>query len=192
MTVSHLRFGPRPIRSTYLVEDADFVAVPPVRAAGADAGPRPRKRGATFLLNSPYGPDDVWDRLPRPVQQGLIDKDIDLWVIDAYRVARGGDGQHINTVMQPCFFCFTGRAPRRRGHRPDQAVGGADLRPEGRTVVERTTAAIDRSLAALHRVDVPAQVTGDGSTMLAVPDTAPDFVQRVTARLIAGEGDLLQ
>jgi pyruvate-ferredoxin/flavodoxin oxidoreductase len=192
VTVSHLRFGPEPIRSTYLVEDADFVACHqfgllermPV-LAGA-------KRGATFLLNSPYGPDDVWDRLPRQVQQELVDKEIDLWVIDAYRVAREAEmGNRINTVMQPCFFQLAGVLPA------DEAIARIKQSVEeayghrGRTVVERNFAAIDRSLAALRRVDVPGHVTSDRSMMLAVPDTAPDFVQRVTARMIAGEGDLL-
>jgi pyruvate-ferredoxin/flavodoxin oxidoreductase len=192
VTVSHLRFGPRPIRSTYLVEDADFVACHQFGLLERMPVLAHAKRGATFLLNSPYGPDDVWDRLPRPVQQELIDKDIDLWVIDAYRVAREAEmGNRINTVMQPCFFQLAGVLPA------DEAIARIKQSVEqtygqrGRTVVERNFAAIDRSLAALHRVDVPAQVTGDGSTMLAVPDTAPDFVQRVTARLIAGEGDLL-
>jgi pyruvate-ferredoxin/flavodoxin oxidoreductase len=192
VTVSHLRFGPRPIRSTYLVEDADFVACHQFGLLERMPVLAHAKRGATFLLNSPYGPDDVWDRLPRPVQQELIDKDIDLWVIDAYRVAREAEmGNRINTVMQPCFFQLADVLPA------DEAIARIKQSVEqtygqrGRTVVERNFAAIDRSLAALHRVDVPAQVTGDGSTMLAVPDTAPDFVQRVTARLIAGEGDLL-
>jgi pyruvate-ferredoxin/flavodoxin oxidoreductase len=192
VTVSHLRFGPRPIRSTYLVEDADFVACHQFGLLERMPVLAHAKRGATFLLNSPYGPDDVWDRLPRPVQQELIDKDIDLWVIDAYRVAREAEmGNRINTVMQPCFFQLAGVLPA------DEAIARIKQSVEqtygqrGRTVVERNFAAIDRSLAALHRVDVPGQVTSDRSTTLTVPESAPDFVQRVTARLIAGEGDLL-
>ena len=192
VTVSHLRFGPQPIRSTYLVEDADFVACHQFGLLERMPVLAHAKRGATFLLNSPYGPDDVWDRLPRPVQQELVDKEIDLWVIDAYRVAREAEmGNRINTVMQPCFFQLAGVLPA------DEAIARIKQSVEqtygqrGRTVVERNFAAIDHSLAALHRVDVPGQVTSDRSTTLTVPESAPDFVQRVTARLIAGEGDLL-
>ncbi len=192
VTVSHLRFGPRPIRSTYLVEDADFVACHQFGLLERMPVLAHAKRGATFLLNSPYGPDEVWDRLPRQVQQDLIDKDVQLWVVDAYRVAREVEmGNRINTVMQPCFFQLSGVLPA------DEAIASIKQSVEqayghrGRTIVERNFAAIDRSLAALHRAEVPARVTSDRSTTLAVPHSAPDFVQRVTARLIAGEGDLL-
>jgi pyruvate-ferredoxin/flavodoxin oxidoreductase len=192
VTVSHLRFGPQPIRSTYLVERADFVACHQfglLERMPVLARARP---GATFLLNSPYGPDEVWDRLPREVQQQLIDKQIELWVIDAHRVARdAGMGNRINTVMQPCFFRLAGVLPADEAiERIKQSVETA-YGHRGRTIVERNFAAIDRSLAELRRVEVPAEITSEHPATLVIPDTAPDFVKRVTARLMAGEGDLV-
>jgi pyruvate-ferredoxin/flavodoxin oxidoreductase len=192
VTVSHLRFGPEPIRSTYLVDEADFVACHQFglleRMKVLDAA----KPGATVLLNSPHGPDDVWDQLPREVQQQLVDKGLELWVIDANAVAaEAGMGNRINTIMQPCFFQLAGVLPA------DEAVGRIKdwvretYGRRGRVVVERNEAAIDRALAGLRRVEVPAAVTTDRSMALALGDDAPDFVARVIAPLLAGDGDLL-
>jgi pyruvate-ferredoxin/flavodoxin oxidoreductase len=192
VTVSHLRFGPRPIRSTYLVEDADFVACHQFGVLERQPVLARARPGATFLLNSPYGPDEVWDRLPRDVQRQIVERRIELWVVDAHRVAREtGMGNRINTVMQPCFFRLAGvlspdEAIARIKHSVEQAYGH-----RGRAVVERNFAAIDRSLEELRRVDVPARVPDTGATPGTVPAPAPDFVERVTARLMAGEGDLL-
>ena len=134
----------------------------------------------------------MWDRLPREVQQQLIDKELDFWVIDADAVARdAGMGNRINTVMQACFFQLSGVLP------PDEAVQRIKASVEktyqgrGRALVERNYAAIDGSLAGLRRVTVPAKVTGDRTMAQTVPDDAPDFVKRVTAMLMAGDGDLL-
>jgi pyruvate-ferredoxin/flavodoxin oxidoreductase len=192
VTVSHLRFGPQPIRSTYLVDGADFVACHQFGLLEKMRVLDHARPGATFLLNSPFGPDRVWAELPREVQSQIIDKGIDLWVIDAYRVAdEVGMGNRINTVMQPCFFQLAGVLPA------DEAIAHIKAEVEGaygrrgRTVVERNFAAIDRALAALHRVDVPAGVVGDRTMAVTVPDDAPDFVKRVTSVLMAGDGDLL-
>jgi pyruvate-ferredoxin/flavodoxin oxidoreductase len=192
VTVSHLRFGPRPIRSTYLVEDADFVACHHFGLLERMPVLDHAKRGATFLLNSPFGPDEVWDHIPRDVQAQIIDKEIRFWVIDGYSVARdAGMGNRVNTVMQPCFFQLAGVLPA------DEAVARIKEFVEktygrrGRTVVERNFAAIDRSLAELRPVQVPDRVTSDRTIGVPIPDDAPDFVRRVTARLMAGEGDLL-
>jgi pyruvate-ferredoxin/flavodoxin oxidoreductase len=192
VTVSHLRFGPEPIRSTYLVDEADFVACHQFGLLERMPVLARAKPGATFLLNSPYGPEEVWDHLPREVQEELIAKDIELWVIDAHRVAREADmGTRINTVMQPCFFLLAGVLPAEEAiARIKQSVEDA-YGARGRTIVERNFAAIDRSLTELRRVHVPEAATSDRSTVLAIPDTAPDFVKRVTARLMAGEGDLV-
>jgi pyruvate-ferredoxin/flavodoxin oxidoreductase len=192
VTVSHLRFGPRPIRSTYLVEDADFVACHHFGLLERMPVLDHAKHGTTFLLNSPFGPDEVWDHIPREVQAQIIDKEIRFWVIDAYTLAKDvGMGNRINTVMQPCFFQLAGVLPA------DEAVAKIKESVEkaygrrGRTIVERNFAAIDRSLAELHPVEVPTRVTSDRAIGVLMPDDAPDFVRRVTARLIAGEGDLL-
>jgi pyruvate-ferredoxin/flavodoxin oxidoreductase len=192
VTVSHLRFGPRPIRSTYLVEDADFVACHHFGLLERMPVLDHAKRGATFLLNSPFGADDVWEHIPRDVQAQVIDKEIRFWVIDGYSVARdAGMGNRINTVMQPCFFQLAGVLPA------DEAIAKIKESVEktygrrGRTVVDRNFAAIDRSLAELRPVQVPDRVTSDRAIGVPIPDGAPDFVRTVTARLMAGEGDLL-
>ena len=192
VTVSHLRFGPEPIRSTYLIDGADFVACHQFGLLEKMKVLDHAKPGATFLLNSPYGPDEVWDHLPREVQQQLIDKHLAFWVIDAYSVAREAEmGNRINTVMQPCFFQLARAIPAEQAIARIKASVEEAYAHRGREMVERNFAAIDRSLAALARVEIPAEVTTAHSRAATVPDDAPDFVKRVTAMLMAGDGDLL-
>jgi pyruvate-ferredoxin/flavodoxin oxidoreductase len=201
VTVSHLRFGPQPIRSTYLVDDADFVACHQFGLLGKVKAVEYAKVGATLLLNSPYDAGRVWEHLPPAVQRQLVDKRIDLWVIDADRVAREvGMGTRINTIMQPCFFHLSGVLP------PGEAIARIKRSVEaaygrrGRDVVERNHAAIDAAVDRLQRVVLPAAPDRpdgvDADAALTVPchgpaEGAPDFVRQVTARLMAGEGDLL-
>ncbi len=192
VTVSHLRFGPRPIRSTYLIDRAEFVAchhfgfLERLDVLGRAAP------GATFLLNSRHGPEAVWDALPQEVQQQILDRQLAFWVIDADRVAREvGMGNRINTVMQACFFALAGVLPREQAIRAIHGSIERDYGKRGPAVVERNRAAVDRALEALHRVEVPGAVTSKRRMRPPVPADAPDFVQRVTARLMAGEGDLL-
>ena len=147
VTVSHLRFGPEPIRSTYLVEDADFVACHQFGLLGKAKVVEAARRGATLLLNAPFGPDEVWARIPPAVRRQLVDKQIDLWVIDAAAVAKAaGMGNRINTVMQPCFFQLANVLPRRRGHRADQGLRLGDLR-QARRGGRRTELRRDRPVA---------------------------------------------
>jgi len=192
VTVSHLRFGPNPIRSSYLIERADFIACHRFGLLGKLTVLGHARDGATFLLNSPYPADEVWDNLPECIQEQLVEKRIHFWVIDADRVAAEvGMGSRINTVMQPCFFALSGVLP------VDDAVARIKRAVEktygkrGPVVVERNFAAIDRSLQELTEVKVPTSVTCSGSPLITVPDDAPDFVKRVTVPLLAGEGDLL-
>ncbi len=189
VTVSHLRFGPEPIRSTYLVEEADFVACHQFGLLDKVKVLDVAKPGATFLLNSPYGPDEVWDHLPVEVRQQLVDKGIDLWVIDALAVAaETGMGNRINTIMQPCFFRLAGILP------PDEALASIKRFVErayakrGEAVVARNHAAIDRSLERLHHVPLGARPTTELSTIDAASRVVPDFVTRVTSRLMAAKG----
>jgi len=191
VTVSHLRFGPEPIRSTYLVEEADFVACHQFGLLGKTKVLEYARHGATFLLNSPYGPDEVWDHLPGGVQQLMIDKELDFWVIDALAIAaEAGMGSRINTVMQPCFFQLAGMLPA------DEAIARIKdfvrdtYAKRGEAIVARNYDAIDRSLARLAHV-ARGVVTNHDATIPPPPDDAPDFVLRVTSRLMAGEGDLL-
>ena len=192
VTVSHLRFGPQPIRSTYLIDGADFVACHQFGLLEKVKVLEHVRPGATFLLNSPYAADQVWDHLPVEVQRTIIDARVDFWVIDAFKVAREAEmGGRINTVMQPCFFQLAAVLP------PDVAIAQIKAAVEtsyarrGRATIERNFAAIDLALANLHRVDVPATATSTRSIEVMVPDDAPSFVQQVTKVLLAGDGDLL-
>ena len=192
VTVSHLRFGPEPIRSTYLVDDADFVACHQFGLLEKVKVLDHARPGATFLLNSPFPADQVWDQLPREVQRQIIDKQVELWVIDADSVARDvGMGNRINTIMQPCFFELSGVLP------PDDAIARIKASVEkaygrrGRAIVDRNHAAIDAALDHLVHVPVPAEITSSRTMADTVPDDAPDFVRQVTALLMRGEGDLL-
>ena len=191
VTVSHLRFGPEPIRSTYLVEDADFVACHQFGLLGKTKVLESAKHGATFLLNAPYGPDEVWDHLPGGVQQLLIDKEIDFWVIDALAVAdEAGMGSRINTVMQPCFFQLAGILPADEAITRIKGFVEKTYAKRGEATVARNFAAIDHSLERLAHVPLGG-VTNGRATTPPVPDDVPDFVARITSRLIAGDGDLL-
>jgi pyruvate-ferredoxin/flavodoxin oxidoreductase len=191
LTVSHLRFGPEPIRSTYLVEDADFVACHQFGLLGKTKVLESARHGATFLLNAPYGPDEVWDHLPGGVQQLLIDKEIDFWVIDALAVAdEAGMGSRINTVMQPCFFQLAGILSADEAIVRIKAWVQKTYAKRGEAIVARNFAAIDRSLERLAHVPVGG-ITNNLPTLQPMPDDAPDFVARITSRLIAGDGDQL-
>jgi pyruvate-ferredoxin/flavodoxin oxidoreductase len=194
VTVSHLRVSPRPIRSTYLIGQgqANFVACHQFHFLDRMDVLGRAEQGATFLLNSPWPADQVWDHLPHEVQQEVIDKRLALWVVDAARVAREvGMGHRINTVMQPCFFALSGVLPR------DEAIAAIKTWIEkafsrrGEEVVARNFAAVDRALDGLRQVQVPAAATATRHRRPTVSEEAPDFVKRVTARMLEGNGDLL-
>ncbi|HEY3336394.1 MAG TPA: pyruvate:ferredoxin (flavodoxin) oxidoreductase [Candidatus Limnocylindrales bacterium] len=191
VTSSHLRFGPSPIHSSYLVDNADFVACHQFGLLQSVRMLDRAKHGATFLLNSPYEADEVWEHLPAEVRHQLVDKQINLWIIDAMTVAaETGMGNRINTIMQPCFFHLSGVLPAEDAIARIKAFVKKSYAKRGDAVVQRNFAAIDRSLERLHRV--PLGPVGDALPMRAlVPDTVPDFIREVTARLMAGDGDLL-
>jgi pyruvate-ferredoxin/flavodoxin oxidoreductase len=191
-TTSHLRFGPHLIHSTYLLQKANFVAVHQFGFLErynvlADAG-----QGATFLLNSPYGPDEVWDQLPRQVQEQMIAKKLKFYVIDAYSVAQEtGMGVRINTIMQTCFFAISGVLPRDEAITKIKQAIRDTYGKRGEAVVQKNFAAVDAALAHLHQIKVPDQATSSIEMPPVVPPEAPEFVQKVTAKIIAGEGDSL-
>ncbi|MDR7471014.1 MAG: pyruvate:ferredoxin (flavodoxin) oxidoreductase [Armatimonadota bacterium] len=192
MTISHLRFGPRPIRSTYLIRRASFVGChqwPFMERMDVLQHAAP---GAVFLLNAPYGPEEVWDHLPREAQEQIIEKRLQFYVIDALDVARRtGMGGRINTIMQTCFFAISGVLPREEAIAKIKEAIQKTYGSKGEEVVRRNWQAVDETLAHLHQVQVPAQVTAARRRPPLVPDHAPDFVRRVTAALMAGQGDLL-
>jgi pyruvate-ferredoxin/flavodoxin oxidoreductase len=191
-TISHLRFGPDPIRSTYLVQQADFVACHSYGLLEKMKVLDIARPGGVFLLNSPYAADEVWARLPVEVQQQIIDKQLEFYVIDAYKVAREvGLGARINTVMQPCFFALAGVLPREEATKALKDAIVSAYGKRGPAVIERNFAAVDRALGELTQVKVPDHVVGDLHRMPPMPAEAPDFVRQVTSLMLNGEGDLL-
>ncbi|MEI2777707.1 MAG: pyruvate:ferredoxin (flavodoxin) oxidoreductase [Tetrasphaera sp.] len=192
ITVSHLRFGDDPITSSYLVQQADFTAVHQFHILTQMRVLDAAKPGSTLLLNAPYPPDRVWEHLPREVQQEIIDKQLRTFVIDAAAVARdAGLGNRINTVMQPCFFYLSGVVPQAEAVDKIKKSVESSYGKRGRVVVERNFTAIDAAVAQLAELPVPAQADGAAHRMPPLPKTAPDFVARVTATMMRGEGELL-
>ncbi len=191
VTVSHLRFGPEPIRSTYLIDGADFVACHQFGLLSKVDVLEHAKHGATLLLNSPYGPDEVWDRLPGSVRRGLVEKAIDFWIIDAFAVAdEVGMGNRINTVMQPCFFQLAKVLPAEEAITRIKESVTKTYAKRGEAVVARNFAAIDRSLERLVHVPLGAPADAEVIVSPAHADQR-EFVSRITSALIAGQGDQL-
>ncbi len=189
-TISHLRFGDRPIDSAHLITEADFIAVHQFDLVNQMKTVDIAKVGATVLINSPYG-TDTWAHLPREVQQIIVDRGLRVHVIDAASVARAaGLGARINTVMQPCFFYLSGVVDREEAIPRIKASVEATYGRRGRSVVEKNFAAIDAAINALHELETPA-VDSEVHRMAPMPDSAPDFVKKVTAVMLAGEGDRL-
>jgi pyruvate-ferredoxin/flavodoxin oxidoreductase len=192
VTVSHLRFGPRPIRQTCLVSSANFVACHQFVFLEQFDVLESAEPGATFLLNAPYGPNEVWDNLPRKVQEQILDKDLKFYVIDAYRVAKEtGMGVRINTIMQTAFFALSGVLPRDQAIKAIKDAIEKTYGKRGESVVKKNFAAVDMTLANLFRVEVMDAATSNIEIPPVVPPEAPEFVQKVTAEIMARRGDLL-
>jgi pyruvate-ferredoxin/flavodoxin oxidoreductase len=192
ITVSHLRFGPEPIRSTYLVNRANFIACHQWTFMERYDVLEPAVKGATFLVNSPFSKDEVWDKLPQEVQQQIIDKDIKLYVIDAPPVAqKTGMGRRINTIMQTCFFAISNILPKDEAIQKIKDAAKKTYGARGDEVVKKNWAAIDETLAHLHQVKHPGKVTSSFRRPPVVPKEAPEFVHKVTAEIIKGKGDYL-
>lgn len=191
VTTSHVRFSPRPIKGSYLVHSANFVACHQFHFTERIDMLSMADPGATFLLTSPYGPDEVWDHLPAEVQKTIIDKKLKFYVVDAYRVARETNmGVRINTIMQTCFFKLAGVIP------PDEAITHIKEaikktygKKGGTKVIEQNNAAVDGALAALKEVKYPNQVTSKLHMVPPVPANAPAFVKDVLGMMIANRGD---
>ncbi len=189
-TVSHLRFGPEPIHAPYLIQSANFIACHKFEQINRIEILAQAADGAVFLLDSPYGPDEVWAQLPQPVQQTIIDRNIEFYVIDATRVAReAGMGKRINTIMQACFFALSGVLPRDDAIAEIKKAIEKTYRSKGQDVVNRNFAAVDAALDHLHKVAVPAAASSRRALDKVVPDDAPAFVREVTAEMMRGHGD---
>ncbi|HET8705878.1 MAG TPA: 2-oxoacid:acceptor oxidoreductase family protein, partial [Pseudomonadales bacterium] len=191
-TVSHLRFGPRPIHAPYLIRNANFVACHQFHFIERQDVLQLAAPGATFLLNSPYGPDEIWDQLPRAMQRQLIEKKIRFYVIDASRVAQeSGLRGRANTILQTCFFVISGVLPKQEAiHQIKHAIEKTYTR-KGSEVVERNFRAVDAALDHLYEVALPARASSQLELIPLVPADAPDFVRNVTAKMMEGLGDQL-
>ena len=191
-TVSHVRFGPEPIRSSYLIKSANFIGCHQFNFVEKTDVLANALNGATFLLNSPYGPDEVWDKLPRLVQQQIIDKKLQVYVIDASKVAREtGMGSRTNTVMQTCFFAISGVMPSDQAIDKIKASIKKTYGKKGDEIVKKNFDAVDATVAQLFKVEIPSTVSSDLTAPPIVSVEAPDFVQRVTAMMMANHGDQL-
>jgi pyruvate-ferredoxin/flavodoxin oxidoreductase len=192
VTISHLRFGPQPIRSSYLISNANFVACHQWIFLERYDMLSSLVSGGTFLLNSPFGADEVWDHLPRVVQHQLIAKRAKFYVIDAYQVARDtGMGSRMNTILQVCFFAISKVLPA------DQAIEAIrkSIRDtysrKGEEIVQKNMKAVDETLAHLFEVAVPAEVTSTIEMPPPFSPSAPEFERDVLGMMYAGRGDEL-
>ncbi|NLE99382.1 MAG: pyruvate:ferredoxin (flavodoxin) oxidoreductase [Anaerolineales bacterium] len=191
-TVSHLRFGKSPIRSSYLIDKADFVACHNFSFLQRYDMLGPLRSGGTFLLNSPYGADEIWDQLPRVVQQQIIDKKLRFYVIDGYEIARRlGLGPRINTIMQAAFFRISGILPVDEASQLMKEFAKKSYGKAGEKVVKMNYDAIDAGITGIQEVTVPAVATSSIEVPPPVPPEAPEFVQEVLGEMIAGRGTQL-
>ena len=192
VTVSHLRFGPKPILAPYLIgaDQANFVACHQYSFLERVDMLKYAKQGGVFLLNSLYGPDDVWDKLPREVQKDIVEKKLKFYVINGYDVAeKAGMGGRMNTIMQTAFFAISGVLPREQAiaeikHAIEKTYG-----KRGEAVVKKNFEAVDRTLENLYEVKVPATISSKVTRRLPVPNEAPEFVRNVLGQMIAFDGD---
>ncbi|MDY6985367.1 MAG: pyruvate:ferredoxin (flavodoxin) oxidoreductase [Candidatus Thermoplasmatota archaeon] len=190
LTTSHLRFGRDPISSPYLIQRANFIACHQFSFVERFDVLRTAEPGATFLLNSPYPADEVWDHLPITMQKEIIGKRLRFFVVDAYKTARDvGLGIRINTIMQTCFFTLSDVIPMEKAidyikHQIDVTYG-----KRGESLLRMNFEAVDRALDSMHEVKVPEMATSNLDMRRTVPPEAPEFVQEVTARMLEGRGD---
>ena len=192
MTVSHLRFGAEPIRSTYLIQHANFIAVHQFNFLERYPVLDPAEQGATLLLNSPFEVHEVWSQLPRSIQQTIIDKKIKVYSINAYEVAKQAQlGNRINTIMQTCFFAISGVLPKDEAIERIKESIRKTYGKRGEPVVRQNFAAVDAALAHLHEIAVPDEATSTFEDVQLISDEAPEFVRAVTTEIIAGRGDEL-
>jgi pyruvate-ferredoxin/flavodoxin oxidoreductase len=191
-TVSHLRFGPQPIRSTYLIRQAEFVACHRFDLLHQLAVLDYAKPNGIFLLNSPGDPNETWSRLPREIQEQIILKNLTLYAIDASTVAREvGMAGRINTIMQTCYFAISGVLPKDEAIAQIKKAIKKTYGKRGDAVVQKNYDAVDSTLANLIQVTYPDAPTSNIHLNPIIPKDAPDFVQRVTSLMLGGKGDLL-
>jgi pyruvate-ferredoxin/flavodoxin oxidoreductase len=192
VTVSHLRFGPRPIRSSYLITKASFIACHQFQFIERTHILDCAEPGATFLLNAPFGADEIWNHLPQSVQEIIILKKLKFYLIDAYKVARETEmGNRINTIMQTCFFAISGVLPREQAIEAIKDAIRETYGKRGEAIVAKNFVAVDHTLSHLHQVSVPSVASSSLRVLPPVPERVPGFVRDVIGPMIAGRGDNL-
>ncbi|MCF6277464.1 MAG: pyruvate:ferredoxin (flavodoxin) oxidoreductase [Anaerolineales bacterium] len=189
-TISHLRFGPEPIHAPYLISQANFVACHQFNFLEQIDMLKYAMPGAVFLLNSTFGPDEVWDQLPQEDQKTILEKKLKFYVIDGYEVAqKTGMGVRINPIMQTCFFAISGVLPKDEAITAIKTAIKKTYSKRGEAIVQKNYAAVDQALAHLHEVNYPNTVSSTLTRRLPVPAESPEFVRDVLGKLIAGDGD---
>lgn len=191
-TISHLRFGPKPILSSYLIDTADFVACHQFNFINKYDIVSNLKNEGTFLLNSPYSKDEVWEKLPMILQERILDKSIKFYVIDANSVAQDAKlGKRVNTILQTCFFAISGVLPKDEAIKKIKEAIVKSYSHKGEKVVAMNFKAVDAALANLHQVDYPNAITNNQELSPAMTGNAPEFVQKVLGLILEGKGDEL-
>ncbi|RJP63790.1 MAG: pyruvate:ferredoxin (flavodoxin) oxidoreductase [Ignavibacteriales bacterium] len=189
-TVSHLRFGKKPIKSTYLISKANFIGVHQFTFLEKFDILEKMNEGGTFLLNTPFPKEEAWERLPKIYQQKIIDKKVNFYVIDAYEVAKNtGMGSRINTIMQTCFFAISGVLPKEEAIEQIKKAIKKTYGAKGDEVVKKNYEAVDQTLANLYKIDIPAAATSTFELPPTVSSKAPDYVKEVLAKIMEGNGD---
>jgi len=191
-TISHLRFGPEPIYSSYLIDKADFIASHQFNFIEKYDMIDDLKKGGTFLLNSPYSKDEIWDKLPKKMQENIIEKEVNFYTIDASKVAQEANlGKRTNTILQTCFFAISGILPKDEAIQKIKDAIVKSYSHKGDKVVQMNFNAVDKSLENLQQVDYPKKVTSDKQFLSAMTNAPKGFVTEVLEKILAGKGDEL-
>ncbi|MFZ9662019.1 MAG: pyruvate:ferredoxin (flavodoxin) oxidoreductase, partial [Chitinophagaceae bacterium] len=192
LTVSHLRFGSKPIESAYLIQSANFIACHHFNYMTKYDILKDAVKGATFLLNAPYDKDEVWFKLPRKIQEEIKKKDLKVYVINGYNVAKdAGMGNRVNTILQTCFFAISNILPREESIAKIKEAIYETYWKKGEAVVQKNYEAVDMTLEHLYHLDYSQLSIGENPMGDHISTSAPDFVQKVLSRIISGEGDEL-
>lgn len=191
-TVSHLRFGPNPIYSSYLINTADFIACHQFNFVEKYDILKKIKKGGTFLLNSPFTNEEVWDNLPQKMQEEIVENELEFYVVDATRVAHEAKlGKRTNTVLQTCFFAISGVLPKDEAIQKIKDAIVKSYSHKGEKIVQMNFNAVDKSLEFLQKVDYPKQITSSKRLKPMMTGDADPFVKEVLGKILAGEGDEL-
>ncbi len=191
-TVSHLRFGPKPIYSTYLIHKADFIACHQFNFIEKYDILKNIKKGGTFLLNSPYSNDEIWDKLPKRIQEEIVENDLKFYVIDATKVAHDAKlGKRTNTVLQTCFFAISGILPQEEAIQKIKNAIVKTYSHKGDHIVQMNFNAVDQSIENLQRVDYPREITSTAEFRPSLTGDLDPFVKEVLGKIMAGRGDEL-